>query len=196
MEEVEVKLFRRIAEKIIHYKGYSRVLPLIEVGPYPIGNIVKNIKSFQYLLEKLATADLLEKLATEIYADHRSPASVAWNLASLGIRGGILALGDKMTPEEMVDKMTNLYQRKNSDYGNAFEKSMDKFGVIVSAIRIGDKVNRLDSLCEKYRPKDEDAVPHPLPLVEDESMGDTFIDLACYAIMTIMWLNQKLKTEV
>lgn len=187
MEEVEVKRFRRIAEKIIHYKGYSRVLPLIEVGSYPIDNIVKNIKSFQYLLEKLAT---------DIYADHRSPASVAWNLASLGIRGGILALGDKMTPEEMVDKMTNLYQRKNSDYGNAFEKSMDKFGVIVSAIRIGDKVNRLDSLCEKYRPKDEDAVPHPLPLVKDESMGDTFIDLACYAIMTIMWLNQKLKKEV
>lgn len=187
MEEVEVKRFRRIAEKAIHCGLYRRVLPLIEDVPYPIGNIVKYIKNLQ---------NILEKVITERKADHWDFADVLWKLAPSGIRGGILALGDKMTPEEMVDKMTNLYQRKNSDYGNAFEKSMDKFGVIVSAIRIGDKVNRLDSLCEKYRPKDEDAVPHPLPLVEDESMGDTFIDLACYAIMTIMWLNQKLEMEV
>lgn len=187
MEEVEVKRFRRIAEKTIHYGIYRIVLPVIEKGPYPIDNIVKYIKDLQ---------NILEKVVTERKGDHCNINLALWKLAPSGIRGGILALGDKMTPEEMVDKMTDLYQRKNSDYGNAFEKSMDKFGVIVSAIRIGDKVNRLNSLCEKYRPKDEDAVPHPLPLVEDESMGDTFIDLACYAIMTIMWLNQKLKTEV
>ena len=83
--------------------------------------------------------------------------------------------------EELANNMTDLYARKNRDYGNSFDKSMDKFGLVVSAIRIGDKVNRLQSLIAKRGQAE----------VKDESLADTFIDLACYAIMTLMWLDSK-----
>lgn len=81
----------------------------------------------------------------------------------------------------LANEMTDLYARKNSDYGNSFEKSMDKFGLVVSAIRMGDKVNRLQSLVTN---KSE-------AQVKDESIADTFMDLACYAIMSVMWYNYK-----
>lgn len=81
----------------------------------------------------------------------------------------------------LANQMTDLYARKNADYGNSFDRSMDKFGLVVSAIRIGDKVNRLASLIAKH---DEGEV-------KDESIADTFIDLACYAVMTLMWMHEK-----
>lgn len=52
------------------------------------------------------------------------------------------------------------------------------FGLVVSAIRIGDKVNRLQSLVAKKGQAE----------VKGESIADSFMDLACYAIMTYMWL--------
>lgn len=84
----------------------------------------------------------------------------------------------------LANQMTDLYARKNRDYGNSFDKSMDKFGLVVAAIRIGDKVNRLRSLIEKGSAE-----------VKDESLADTFIDLACYSIMTLMWLDGKRESE-
>ena len=84
----------------------------------------------------------------------------------------------------LANQMTDLYARKNRDYGNSFDKSMDKFGLVVAAIRIGDKVNRLQSLIAKGGAK-----------VKDESLADTFIDLACYAIMTLMWMDEKRTTD-
>ena len=81
------------------------------------------------------------------------------------------------------NQMTDLYARKNRDYGNSFDKSMDKFGLVVAAIRIGDKVNRLQSLVAK----------RGVAEVKDESLADTFMDLACYSIMTMMWLRDKEK---
>ena len=58
---------------------------------------------------------------------------------------------------------------------------MDKFGLVVAAIRIGDKVNRLQSLVAKRGEAE----------VKDESLADTFMDLACYSIMTMLWLRDK-----
>lgn len=81
----------------------------------------------------------------------------------------------------LANQMTDLYARKNRDYGNSFDKSMDKFGLVVAAIRIGDKVNRLQSLVAKRGEAE----------VKDESLADTFMDLACYSIMTMLWLHDK-----
>ena len=70
---------------------------------------------------------------------------------------------------------------KVTQFGNSFDKSMDKFGLVVAAIRIGDKVNRLQSLVAKRGQAE----------VKDESLADTFMDLACYSIMTMLWLRDK-----
>ena len=95
--------------------------------------------------------------------------------------GAAHLLGMKDKVSRLANQMTDLYARKNRDYGNGFDKSMDKFGLVVAAIRIGDKVNRLQSLVAKRGEAE----------VKDESLADTFMDLACYSIMTMMWLRDK-----
>ena len=74
--------------------------------------------------------------------------------------------------------MTKTYISKNHDYGNSFDKSLDKFGMIASLVRMEDKMNRLLSLVDKSAK------------VKDESIKDTLLDLANYCIMTAMWLDQ------
>lgn len=105
------------------------------------------------------------------------------NLAEVGMAGHQYALDGNTHVSGLANQMTDLYARKNRDYGNSFDKSMDKFGLVVAAIRIGDKVNRLQSLVAKQGQAE----------VKDESIADTFMDLACYSIMTMMWLRDKEK---
>lgn len=78
---------------------------------------------------------------------------------------------------EIAKGMIETYVRKNHDYGNSFDKSLDKFGLIASVVRIGDKMNRIESLVQKKA------------MVQDESIRDTLLDTASYCVMTIMWLN-------
>ena len=98
---------------------------------------------------------------------------------------GRLLLGDSENADmaELGNRMADLYARKNRDYGDSFSSSMDKYGFVVAMIRMGDKLNRLKSLMAKRG----DGV------VKDESMADTFIDMACYAVMTIMWAETQLE---
>lgn len=79
----------------------------------------------------------------------------------------------------ITTEMESLYYRKNSDYGNSFDKSLEEDGLLVAKIRLGDKYNRFSQLLKK------DAE------VADESLEDTLIDLANYAVMTLMWLRNK-----
>lgn len=103
-------------------------------------------------------------------------------IAKKAMRGCIFIGGKNIKAAQLANQMTDLYARKNRDYGNSFDKSMDKFGLVVAAIRIGDKVNRLQSLVRKGEGE-----------VKDESIADTFMDMACYAIMTLMWMEGRIE---
>lgn len=84
--------------------------------------------------------------------------------------------------EQFMDITTNMaktYAAKNHDYGNSFEQSLDKFGLLAAVVRMGDKMNRIESLSKKEAE------------VKDESIKDTLLDLANYAIMTVMWLSKQ-----
>ncbi len=81
--------------------------------------------------------------------------------------------------KEICREMNALYARKNADYGDSFGKSFAEWGLPMAAIRIGDKYNRLCSLAK--RPQQ----------VQDESMRDTLLDLANYAVMTIIELEKE-----
>lgn len=81
--------------------------------------------------------------------------------------------------QDITTKMLETYTNKNHDYGNSFEQSLDKFGIVAALVRMGDKMNRIESLSKK------DAK------VKDESIKDTLLDLANYSIMTLMWLNKQ-----
>ena len=77
-------------------------------------------------------------------------------------------------------ELNNIYEKKNADYGNSFENSLDKHGMIAGIVRMDDKMSRLISLNSKNE-----------QLVLDESMRDTLMDLANYAIMSVMWLDEQ-----
>ena len=70
--------------------------------------------------------------------------------------------------------LTALYERKNADYGDSFGKSFKEYGLTMACIRLEDKLNRIKAL----RSKDAQ--------VADESIADTLMDLANYAIMTLV----------
>ena len=86
--------------------------------------------------------------------------------------------------EEIVKEMLELYKAKNSDYGDSFGDTYHKLGLISAVTRISDKVNRLQSLCTKEQK------------IYDESIRDTLIDLANYAVMTIIEMEDLNNGEV
>lgn len=91
-----------------------------------------------------------------------------------------LRLSRDVAPEELVSQMTDTYRRKNADYGDAFASSLDKYGIVAALVRINDKVNRIESL----------TAPGREAQVKDESILDTLLDLASYAIMATMWMTE------
>ena len=83
--------------------------------------------------------------------------------------------------KNITQEMLETYSRKNVDYDDAFTKSLKEDGLLVAKIRLGDKYNRLVSLLKQ---KKNGTI--------EESLRDTLIDLANYAIMNVMWMdNQK-----
>ena len=79
------------------------------------------------------------------------------------------------THQQICADLNALYERKNHDYGDSFAKSYREYGMAMPCIRLEDKLNRLKALT---RNGDQQ--------VSDESIEDTLMDLANYAIMTIV----------
>lgn len=83
------------------------------------------------------------------------------------------------TMREQYDGQYKTFCKKNSDYGNSFEESLDKHGIVASVARMGDKMNRLESLTDDSKTQQ----------VGSESLLDTLEDLSNYAAMTACWLK-------
>lgn len=81
--------------------------------------------------------------------------------------------------KEICDYLNDLYKRKNTDYGDSFHLSFVEEGMAMPRIRLGDKFNRFKSLSK-----------NSTALVTDESIKDTLLDLANYAIMTVLEIEQ------
>lgn len=91
---------------------------------------------------------------------------------------------DKVTPKSMEDQYEHqleTFKRKNHDYGNSFEKSLDTFGLVASIVRMNDKFERLVSLND----------PSKDAQIASESLVDTLEDLSNYAAMAACWLKGK-----
>lgn len=85
-----------------------------------------------------------------------------------------------MTFEQLTNQLIDTQRRKNSDYGNSFEQTLNEFGLVASATRMSDKFNRFKSLMRCGSSA----------RVEDEKIEDTLMDLAAYAIMTVEWIKK------
>lgn len=79
--------------------------------------------------------------------------------------------------DNVVSELRETYIKKNHDYGSSFSKSFAEFCIISAVVRMSDKMERLKSLCHK-----DAAVA--------ESIRDTVMDLANYAIMCTMELDK------
>lgn len=86
--------------------------------------------------------------------------------------------------EDIATELRNLYGAKNWDYRDSFGQSFKKWGLPMSCIRLGDKLNRLDSFALNADMK-----------VSDERVEDTLMDLANYAIMTLIEIRMAKKQE-
>lgn len=82
---------------------------------------------------------------------------------------------------KICEELTELYRKKNHDYGDSFHITYEKWGLPMAAIRLGDKLQRFETL---IRAESE---------IKDESIRETLIDLANYSIMTVMELDRKEK---
>lgn len=85
--------------------------------------------------------------------------------------------------EAINNECMDIYAKKNLDYGNSFDISLDEDGLLVAKIRLGDKMKRFASLIKNPQQ------------VKDESIRDTLIDMANYAKMTVMWMDAKAEIE-
>lgn len=95
---------------------------------------------------------------------------------------------DKLTPNTMKDQYDhqwNVFCKKNHDYGNSFEKSLDTFGLVAGIVRMNDKFERLVSLND----------PSKDAQIASESLVDTLEDLSNYAAMAACWLKGKKKAD-
>lgn len=77
----------------------------------------------------------------------------------------------------VLQELSDLYYRKNHDYGDNFRKSLEEFGLVAAVVRMSDKMERVKTLSKGEKAK-----------VTDEKIRDTLVDLANYAIMTVMEL--------
>lgn len=90
-----------------------------------------------------------------------------------------MAKVNQQTMKTQYDGQYDTFCRKNHDYGNSFEESLDQFGIVASIVRMSDKMKRLESLTDESKTQQ----------VGSESLLDTLEDLSNYAAMTACWLR-------
>ena len=78
----------------------------------------------------------------------------------------------------VIEEIHTTFKIKNADYGNSFGEQYEEHGLLSAIIRLDDKMRRLKQL-NKQKAQ-----------VKDESIRDTVLDLANYAIMTVMELDK------
>ena len=73
----------------------------------------------------------------------------------------------------IVNEMADLYEKKNSNYGDSFGKLYNELGPIAGLVPLHNKLDRLTNLIKGGRN-------------DFESIEDTIRDLACYAVMLLI----------
>jgi len=83
--------------------------------------------------------------------------------------------------EDITKELTELYKKKNKDYGNSFEQSLNQYGLLPTVLRLTEKTKRLETLY----------LNNGSSSIKDENVDDTLKDIANYCIITLTWLKNK-----
>ena len=84
--------------------------------------------------------------------------------------------------KKIVNQMADTYEKKNSNYGDSFGKLFEKLGAVAGLVPLYNKLHRVTSLTQGDKN-------------HFESLEDTFIDMACYAIMNVIELRNSKAQE-
>lgn len=87
---------------------------------------------------------------------------------------------------KIVNEMYEIYKAKNADYGDSVHDTFLKYGLLSFLVRMEDKISRLRSLTLKGKKEER---------VKNESILDTLQDLANYAILAIIELEEQADTK-
>lgn len=85
--------------------------------------------------------------------------------------------------KKIVNQMADTYEKKNKNYGDSFGKLYNELGSTAGLVPLYNKIHRATSLTK-------DNVENHF-----ESLEDTFIDLACYAIMNVIELRNNMEVN-
>ena len=85
--------------------------------------------------------------------------------------------------KKLQEGMRQTFVNKDSDYGDSFGKTFDKYGIVSALTRMSDKLNRIDNLTA-INSRDSST-----KMLVDESIEDTLLDLANYAMLTYLELH-------
>lgn len=109
------------------------------------------------------------------------------NVIGGAIFGGPTRIFDSVATTDSVSRhrkivldLNKLYAKKNADYGDSFHETFKEEGMAMARIRLSDKLNRFKSLTRGNSQQ-----------VTDESIRDTLLDLANYAIMTVIEMDRE-----
>lgn len=90
--------------------------------------------------------------------------------------------------KKLQASMLQTFIDKDSDYGDSFGKTFEKYGIVSALTRMSDKMNRIDNLTNaqfQYTINDSDT-----KMRVDESIEDTLLDLANYAMLTYLQIHK------
>lgn len=156
----------------------------IEAGKYGVVDSM-----LKYRGRIMTICSLTDKFADGYrYTMEGDPVQYVWTEETLepveetAMAFGIVETNDAIHPvtqkefafQAITTTMLDTYIRKNHDYGDSFGEGFKEFGLMSAVIRLGDKYRRLKSLCKDSAK------------VKDESVKDTLLDMANYAVMTLV----------
>lgn len=81
--------------------------------------------------------------------------------------------------KQLTGEMVALYTRKNRDYGNSFTEMYKDWGPMYPLSRMQEKLRRATQLMRSGEAQ-----------VTEEKVADTLLDLANYALMTILEIKE------
>ena len=129
---------------------------------HPI-DIIRN--RFQDEPEIEALAKMRKRILNEM-KEYESPAVP-------GSNKNVSDPGDYYRYGNILKRMDETHTRKNNDYGDAAYQGYKKYGPAYFLVQLHNKLSRLESLTINNRSQ----------MVKDESIDDTLLDMANYAVM-------------
>ena len=120
------------------------------------------------LVEQCKPKDMEQKTEIKVEGADKTFATQVTNIQS-----------DEEIYGSLLDKLFTTYKAKNTDYGSAFTEMFDELGIDYAYGKLREKMNRIKVL--RKQPN----------MVENESLEDALLDMAGYAILTLVELKKR-----